>query len=63
MATRAEVDSFYEFLIREEVVILDAPSEYDYTPGYYAIFFADPDGIKFELVYEPRIDKFTPNAL
>jgi catechol 2,3-dioxygenase-like lactoylglutathione lyase family enzyme len=28
--------------------ILDAPREYpEYVPGYYAVFFADPDGIKF----------------
>ena len=36
--------------------ILDAPAEYDYTPGYYALFVADPDGIKLELVHEPRFD-------
>jgi catechol 2,3-dioxygenase-like lactoylglutathione lyase family enzyme len=56
MASRAEVDDFHAFLVREHVAILDAPSEYDYTPGYYAAFFTDPDGIKFELVHEPRFD-------
>jgi hypothetical protein len=25
--------------------------EYDYSPGYYAAFFYDPDGIKLELVH------------
>jgi catechol 2,3-dioxygenase-like lactoylglutathione lyase family enzyme len=24
-----------------------------YGNGYYAVFFADPDGIKFEFVYSP----------
>jgi glyoxylase I family protein len=32
--------------------VLDAPREYpEYVPGYYAVFFADPDGIKLELVH------------
>jgi hypothetical protein len=25
-----------------------------YGPGYYAVFFADPDEIKLEYVYVPR---------
>ena len=34
--------------------ILDSPREYpEYVPGYYAVFFADPDGIKLELVHIP----------
>jgi catechol 2,3-dioxygenase-like lactoylglutathione lyase family enzyme len=34
--------------------ILDPPREYpQYVPGYYAVFFADPDGIKLELVHIP----------
>ena len=24
-----------------------------YTPGYYAVFFYDPDGIKLELLHRP----------
>jgi glyoxylase I family protein len=31
------------------------PREYDYTPGYYAVFFRDPDGIKLEIVHRPRL--------
>ncbi len=32
--------------------ILDAPCEYpEYVPGYYAMCFSDPDGIKLELVH------------
>ena len=57
MASRADIDSFYEFLVQEQVTVLDPPCEYDYTPGYYAVFFADPDGMKFELVHEPRLDQ------
>lgn len=59
LPSRAEVDRFHEFLRREQVPILDAPAEYDYTPGYYAVFFSDPDGIKLELVHEPRFDQPT----
>jgi catechol 2,3-dioxygenase-like lactoylglutathione lyase family enzyme len=51
--SRAEVDAFHAFLLRECIHVLDAPAEYDYAPGYYAVFFADPDGLKLELVHEP----------
>jgi glyoxylase I family protein len=33
--------------------IESGPAEYDYTPGYYAVFFYDPDGIKLELLHRP----------
>jgi catechol 2,3-dioxygenase-like lactoylglutathione lyase family enzyme len=29
------------------------PKEYEYSPGYYAGFFYDPDGIKLEIVHAP----------
>ena len=29
------------------------PGDYDYIPGYYAVFFADPDGIKLEYAHIP----------
>jgi glyoxylase I family protein len=29
------------------------PAEYDYSPGYYAVFFYDPDGLKLEAVHQP----------
>jgi len=51
--SRAAIDAFHGFLLREGIRVLDAPAEYDYTPGYYAVFFADPDGFKLELVHEP----------
>ena len=51
-ASREAVDRFHEFLRRQNVEILDAPADYpQYEPGYYAVFFADPDGIKLELVH------------
>ena len=53
-SSREEVDSLHSQLQALQLRILDSPAEYDYTPGYYAVFFADPDGIKLELVYEPK---------
>ena len=52
--TKEQVDSFYEFLLQQNVEILDPPAVYDYSPGYYAVFFTDPDGIKLEVVFEPK---------
>jgi catechol 2,3-dioxygenase-like lactoylglutathione lyase family enzyme len=34
--------------------IESGPREYDYTPGYYAVFIHDPDGIKLEFVHRPE---------
>ena len=34
--------------------IENEPAEYDYIPGYYAVFFHDPDGIKLEIVHVPE---------
>jgi glyoxylase I family protein len=52
--SRDDIDRFHEFLVSRAVVVLDPPREYpDYGLGYYALFFADPDGIKLELVHHP----------
>ena len=53
--SRADVDEFYQLLLREGVPILEGPpAEYpQYGPNYYAVFFADLDGMKFELVHYP----------
>ena len=52
--SREDVDEFYRFLVREEITILDPPAEYpQYGLHYYAVFFADPDGMKLEFVHFP----------
>lgn len=33
--------------------IESAAREFDYSPGYYAVFAYDPDGLKLEIVYRP----------
>jgi glyoxylase I family protein len=53
--SREDVDGFHAFLLEIGVTILDPPAEYDYTAGYYAVFFADPDNIKLEVVFEPQL--------
>jgi len=52
--SRAEVDERAVWLRSRGVAIESGPKEYDYTPGYYAVFFYDPDGLKLELVHAPR---------
>jgi glyoxylase I family protein len=51
--SRAEVDRFHALLLDVGATVLDAPSEYSYEPGYYALFFSDPDGMKLEFVHVP----------
>ena len=49
---RAFVDDIQQKLVSWGVTVLDAPAEYpQYEPGYYAVFFVDPDGIKIEVVH------------
>lgn len=49
-----DVDALHELLQKIGANILDAPAEYpQYSPGYYAVFFADPDGLKLEYVFRP----------
>src|SRR6266481_5732561 len=52
--SRAQVDAVAKGLANVGARVLDPPREYPYRPGYYAVFFADPDGIKLELVYIPE---------
>jgi glyoxylase I family protein len=52
-AGRAQVDEVHEALVGLGAEILDAPAEYDYNPGYYAVFARDPDGLKIEVVHIP----------
>ncbi len=52
--TRDAVDRAHRALVALGVEILDPPAQYDeYGEGYYAVFFADPDGIKLEYVFTP----------
>jgi glyoxylase I family protein len=47
------VDKRAEWLDSNDAEIESRPATYDYNPGYYAVFFYDPDGIKLEIVHRP----------
>jgi glyoxylase I family protein len=50
--SRQDVDRLHAKLVAAGVTILDAPAAYpQYGAGYYAVFFADPDGLKLEYVH------------
>jgi glyoxylase I family protein len=51
---REDVDRMHELLKSIGAQILDPPAEYPYGPGYYAVYFTDPDGVKLEFAYWPR---------
>lgn len=52
-SSRATVDERAAWLREQGATIESGPREYAYTPGYYAVFFHDPDAIKLELVHRP----------
>ena len=55
LASRKDVDALGAFLAEHGMPVLDPPGEYNGDPNYYAVFFADPDGMKLEgMVYKPR---------
>jgi glyoxylase I family protein len=53
--SRATVDERYAWLVEHGAEIETLPREYGYMPGYYAVFFFDPDGIKLEIVSVPGL--------
>jgi catechol 2,3-dioxygenase-like lactoylglutathione lyase family enzyme len=52
-SSRALVGERAEWLRAQGAEIESGPEEYAYTPGYYAVFFYDPDGIKLEIAHVP----------
>ena len=59
--SRQDVDRLYQLLLEMNATILDPPGIY-YEGGYYAVFFADPDGLKLEFVYLPRVEPSAEGA-
>jgi catechol 2,3-dioxygenase-like lactoylglutathione lyase family enzyme len=53
--SRARVDELADWLRTQPVEIESEPQEYTYMPGYYAVFFYDPDGLKLEIVHVPGL--------
>lgn len=50
-SSRAVVNERAEWLRGQGAEIESGPEEYSYIPGYYAVFFYDPDGLKLEIVH------------
>ena len=53
--SRGLVDERADWLVAQGAEIESEPQEYGYSPGYYAVFFYDPDGIKLEIVHVPGL--------
>lgn len=55
---RSDVDRFVaEFMRPRSIAMLyDSPREFpEYRPGYYAVFFEDPDRLKIEVAHVPGV--------
>jgi len=55
---RGDVDRFVADFMRPRGVatLYDSPREYpEYRPGYYAVFFEDPDRLKLEIAHVPGV--------
>jgi glyoxylase I family protein len=53
--SRSMVDDRAAWLRSYGAQIESEPQEYTYIPGYYAVFFYDPDGLKLEIVHVPGL--------
>jgi catechol 2,3-dioxygenase-like lactoylglutathione lyase family enzyme len=53
--SRAVVDERAEWLRSTGAALESEPQGYTYEPGYYAVFFFDPDGMKLEIVHVPAL--------
>ena len=53
--SRGQVDERAAWLRTQDVELESEPQEYTYIPGYYAVFFFDPDGLKLEIVHVPGL--------
>jgi glyoxylase I family protein len=51
--SRGAVNERADWLRSQGAEIESGPEEYWYSPGYYAVFFYDPDGMKLEIVHVP----------
>ena len=52
--SRQAVDAAHALLVEHGIPVLDPPAHYpQYSGDYYAVFFADPDGLKLEIVHAP----------
>jgi catechol 2,3-dioxygenase-like lactoylglutathione lyase family enzyme len=60
--SREDVDSVYACVLQLGATIVYAPKEQGWVPGYYAMLFEDPDGIRLEVNYVPGKGVFEANV-
>ena len=53
-SSRATVRNIASWAREHGAEIESGPQGYSYTPGYYAVFLYDPDGLKLEIVHRPN---------
>jgi glyoxylase I family protein len=53
--SRGQVDERAAWVRAQGGELESEPQEYTYIPGYYAVSFYDPDGLKLEIVYVPGL--------
>jgi len=53
--SRGVVDERAAWLVARGAEIESGPEEFWYSPGYYAVYFYDPDGLKLEIVHVPGL--------
>ena len=60
VASHADVDRLHTLVQRLGARILEGPGEFPYSEdglGYYAVYFLGPDGLKFECVHMPGLER------
>lgn len=59
VAEKQDVDEFNKKFLKPKGIkpLYNSPKEFpEYTEGYYAVYFEDPDRVKIEVMYSPEPD-------
>ena len=59
---RADVDAVHELVLEMGALVVHAPEDGPYAPGYYSVLFEDPDGIRLEVNHVPGKGLLAPKA-
>jgi len=51
--SREDVDELHAFLVSIGAKVVHPPQDEPWAPGYYAVLFEDPDGVRLELNHVP----------
>ncbi len=61
--SREDVDRCAAKLRQMNAVIIRAPEEGSWAPGYYSVLFEDPDGIRVEICHVPGAGILAPGTV